>query len=611
MNSSVFKNQYQVTNPPLITLWKPLVVLVVALLLTAVSVYYTKTYIEKTAIQDFEFAAIDLQSKMYTRLREHAQILRSGAALFAVSDTVTREMWHKFYEHTRISHYLPGIQGYGYTHIIPRDQLRQHIQSFRDSGFSDYTVFPEGDREIYTSIIYLEPFSGRNLRAFGYDMFSEPVRREAMATARDSSFAVLSGKVHLVQETDEDVQAGALMYIPVYRQGMPVNTVEERRAAIKGWVYSPYRINDLTSGILGNWDLPGKNRIHLRIYDRGEISNEALLYDSQRTEGENNNDTPNLSVSLPVQLNSEEWLMVFTRKSEDLSLLNADLLVVLVSGITISILMFLLSMALIRTNLHAMQIEKLNAQLEKLNQDKDRFISILGHDLRNPFNSILGFLEILTKDIHILDKDKIVNFIGHINSATKNTYNMLEDLLEWAMVQSGNLPFEPKLSLIRDICMHVLKNLYPGAIAKNITINCHADKDLMVYADIEMLKTILRNLVSNAIKFTGNGGLVNINAVEDNGQVIISVSDNGVGIKPEDMSRLFDISHTFTTKGTAQETGSGLGLILCKEMVDTHGGKIWVESEPGSGSKFSFSLPLKKSMVTSRSSLIKLNQVVI
>ena len=601
------KNQSPISKPPLQTLWKPLAVLIAALLLTAVSVYYTKTYIEKTAIQNFEFVAIDLQSKMSTRLREHAQLLRSGAALFAVSDTVTREMWHNFYENTRISRYLPGIQGYGYTHIIPREQLQQHIHSFRERGFSDYNIFPEGDRSVYTSVIYLEPFSGRNLRAFGYDMFSEPVRREAMETSRDSSFAVLSGKVHLVQETEEDIQAGALMYIPVYRQGMPVNTVEERRAAIKGWVYSPYRINDLTSGILGNWDLPGKNRIHLRIYDRGEVSDAALLYDSQRNERENNNDTPNLSVLLPVQLNSEEWLMVFTRKSEDLSLLNGDLLVVLISGIIISILMFLLSLALIRTNLHALQIEKLNMQLEKLNHDKDRFISILGHDLRNPFNSILGFLDILTKDIHTLDKDKIENFVNYINTATKNTYNMLEDLLEWAKVQSGNLPFEPKLSGLRDICMRILKNFYPGATAKNITINCNTDEDLMVYADVEMLKTIIRNLVSNAIKFTKDGGQITINAVEDDGQVIISVSDNGVGIKPEDMHKLFVISNNFTTKGTADETGSGLGLILCREMVDAHCGKIWVESEPGSGSKFSFSLPLKQSIATSRNSLVKLN----
>jgi signal transduction histidine kinase len=607
MNSSDLKNQSPISKPPLQTFWKPLAILTVALLLTAVSVYYTKTYIEKTAIQDFEFAAIDLQSKMYTRLRAHAQLLRSGAALFAASDTVTREMWHNFYENTRISRYLPGIQGYGYSHIIPRDQLQRHIQSLRDSGFSDYNVFPEGDRELYTSIIYLEPFSGRNLRAFGYDMFSEPVRREAMETSRDSSFAVLSGKVRLVQETEEDVQAGALMYIPVYRQGMPVNTVEERRAAIKGWVYSPYRINDLTGGILGNWDLPGKNRIHLRIYDGGEVSDEALLYDSQRDERENNNDTPNLSIALPVQLNSEEWLMVFTRKSEDLSLLNGDLLVVLISGIIISILMFLLSLALIRTNIHALQIEKLNMQLEKLNHDKDRFISILGHDLRNPFNSILGFLDILTKDFHTLDKDKIENFVNYINNTTKNTYNMLEDLLEWAKVQSGNLPFEPKLSGLRDICMRILKNLYPGAIAKNITIKCNTGEDLMVYADVEMLKTIIRNLVSNAIKFTRDGGLITINAVEDDGQVIISVSDNGVGIKPEDIPKLFAISNTFTTKGTADETGSGLGLILCKEMADAHGGKIWVESEPGSGSTFLFSLPLKQSIATSRNSLVKSN----
>jgi signal transduction histidine kinase len=577
--------------------WKAFGVLLIGLVLTALTVSYTRKYIQKTAIQDFEFASVDLQSKTEARLRVHAQILRSGAALFAVSDTVTREKWNHFYKTSRIQEHFPGIEGYGYTQIIPREELTRHIQLMRESGFPEYNITPEGEREIYTSIIYLEPFSGRNLRAFGYDMFSEPVRRQAMETARDSNFAVLSGRVILVQETNEDIQAGALMYIPVYKNGMPVNTVEERRAAIRGWVYSPYRINDLTMGILGNWDLPGKNRIHLRIYDN-DISGKTLLYDSQGDEPSLNKKKPNLSVTLPVRFNDREWTMVSTRNSEDLSLLHGDLLIVLISGISISLLLFFLSLALIRTDLHAREIVKLNKQLQKLNYDKDRFIAVLGHDLRNPFNSMLGFLGILKNDIPALDKDKIRNYIEHINTVAKNTFNLLEDLMEWARAQSGNIPFEPRLYYFIDICMHVQKNLNPNAAAKNIAINCLADRNLRVFADMEMLKSILRNLVTNAIKFTHRGGVINIDAEEAAGQVMISVSDNGIGIKPEDITKLFTITHTLTTKGTDEETGTGLGLILCREFVDMHGGEIRAESKAGKGSRFVFSLPLKGSTET-------------
>ena len=572
-------------------LWKALVVLFVGLLLTAVTVSYTKNLVEITAIQDFEFDSADLQNKMEARLRAHAQLLRSGTALFASSDTVTREMWRQFHEHSRIQQNLPGIQGFGFSMIILPQDLSSHILEVRENGFADYTVWPKGEREIYTSIIYLEPFYGRNLRAFGYDMFSEEVRQEAMKTARDSAFAVLSGKVHLVQETAEDVQAGTLMYIPVYRRGMPVNTVEERRAAIQGWVYSPYRINDLTEGILGNWDHPGPDRIHLRIYDNIRQSGDDLLYDSQLDESSDNNNEPNLSITLPVRLNSEEWIMVLTRRSEDLSFFNSSVLVLFVSGLIISLLLFLLTLSLIKTNKDVKKIQQLNIQLEKLNRDKDRFISILGHDLRNPFNSLLGFLDILIKDFHQLGEEKIQYFLDNINTVAKNTYGLLENLMEWSKTQSENVPFKPEVVSFQEICNEVCLQLTPSAEAKNIKINNCVDEDIEIFADIDMLKTILRNLCTNAIKFSNRGGEVVMCAERDSRHVKITVSDTGVGIQPDLLPKLFDISRSVTTKGTSNETGTGLGLIICRELISIHGGKIWAKSKPGKGTSFIFTLP--------------------
>jgi signal transduction histidine kinase len=581
--------------------WATLGVLFIGLSLTAFSVYYTRIYIQKTVIQDFEIAISHLQTKMDARIRAQAELLRSGAALFAVSDTVTRETWREYYKSKRVNLHYPGLQGFGYSHIIPKDQLDTHIQTFREKGFPDYDVYPPGEREIYTSIIYLEPFTGRNLLAFGYDMFSDSVRRAAMEEARDLDHAVLSGKVILVQEKDEDfVQAGALMYIPVYRKGMPVNTVEERRNALQGWVYSPYRINDLTEGILGSWDLPGRSRIRLQIFDNSDLSPESLLYDSQGNDSMPETDKPNLSVTRPVIFNGiEKWTMVFTKESNEMSLLYGDMLVVLIFGLTISLLLFLLSSALIATSNNARQIIQLNSELEKLNTDKDRFISILGHDLRNPFNSILGFLDILVKDIHSLERDKIEVYVHYINAVTKNTYHLLEDLLQWTKAQSGQLPFEPQIYNLKDICQHVYDYLIHSAEKKNITINVLIDKEIEIFADRDMLKSLIRNLVSNAIKFTGNGGIIKINAEKKENNVIVCVSDNGVGIKPEEQLQLFGISETISKRGTDNEVGTGLGLILCKEFVSVHGGKIWVESEPGKGSTFCFSLPFLDASVLS------------
>jgi signal transduction histidine kinase len=230
-------------------------------------------------------------------------------------------------------------------------------------------------------------------------------------------------------------------------------------------------------------------------------------------------------------------------------------------------------------------------QLHKLDADKDRFKSILGHDLKSPFNNILGFSEVLTEDIRKLNIDEIEDIANDINKTARNTNNLLESILVWTRVQSGKIPFEPQNLSFADICNDILKTLNPNADAKNIIINYSATDHLNVFADIDMLKTVMRNLVSNAIKFTNIGGKINITTEQNTENVTVIVSDNGIGIPPDDLTKLFDISQVHSTKGTAKETGTGVGLLLCKEFVEKHQGKIWVESEVGKGSRFSFTLP--------------------
>lgn len=567
-------------------------VLIAGLIVTFLSVLYTRNNIRKAAIQDFDYSSNELRIKIENRLNEHAQLLRSGEALFAANDSVTREMWHVFYQRSNTEQYLPGIQGFGYSKIIPQSQLEKYIQSFRKTGFPDFDITPHGKREFYTSIIYLEPFSGRNLLAFGYDMYSEPVRRKAMEIARDSNMAMLSGKVTLVQETGEDLQAGVLMYRPVFRNGMPANTVEERRAAIKGWVYSPYRMKDLMSGIQGNHGFSKESFIMLRIYDEDTITDEALLYDSQDVVKWEENIKPNLIRQLPIVFNGKRWTLLFSGNKKEMSVLYRGQLIILVTGIVITILLFVLSVMQIRANIRGRQIEQLNIQLEKLNADKNRFIAILSHDLRSPFTSILGFLELLLSDIRKYTIIEIESHIQVINEAARNTFNLLEDLLTWIRAHSGKIPFNPQEISLNENLNKVLEILSPVAESKSIRIDAAIPR-INVYADQDMLRTVLRNLLSNAIKFTGEKGSVRINAEKRPGEVMILISDTGVGMKPDLVSKLFDISSAFSTSGTAGEKGAGFGLALCREFVNIHGGEIWVKSEPGKGSEFSFTLPDK------------------
>jgi len=237
-------------------------------------------------------------------------------------------------------------------------------------------------------------------------------------------------------------------------------------------------------------------------------------------------------------------------------------------------------------------IQKQNDELTKLNADKDRFMQILAHDLRTPFTALLGFSELLLDNIDKYDNKKIKEYINIIYLSQIRTFNMLNDLLLWSKSQSGKLPFEKQKKILKSICDDVIINLNSNASIKNITISYHESEKIIVNADFFMLKTILRNLVSNAIKFTNKNGNIKINVAKNIENLTITISDNGVGISQKNIEKIWVINQKFTTHGTEGEEGTGLGLMLCKEFVEKHGGKIWVESELGKGSEFKFTLPI-------------------
>jgi two-component system, sensor histidine kinase and response regulator len=232
-----------------------------------------------------------------------------------------------------------------------------------------------------------------------------------------------------------------------------------------------------------------------------------------------------------------------------------------------------------------------NKKLTVLNADKDRFISILAHDLKSPFTGLLGWSEVLLENMRTYDINKIEELVIYIRRSAKSAYNLLEDLLLWARAQSDMLPFDPEELDLKDILEIIVEIFDPVASNKNISVNYSLTEDIIVNADLNMLNTILRNLVSNAIKFSNNNGEINIKAERNSGHITITVSDNGVGIPSDVLPELFNISQNYTTPGTSGEKGTGLGLLLCKELVEKHGGKIWADSIPGKGSQFSFTIP--------------------
>ena len=240
------------------------------------------------------------------------------------------------------------------------------------------------------------------------------------------------------------------------------------------------------------------------------------------------------------------------------------------------------------------QLLKNELRLKDLNASKDKFFSIIAHDLKNPFNSILGFSNILIEVVQEKDYEAVEEYAEIIQNSSQRAMSLLMNLIEWSRSQTGRMEFTPETIDIIVLINEVTELLKYSAQLKSITIYKENDQSVMISADKAMMSNILRNLISNAVKYTRPGGSIVISTKQKQDELLVNITDNGIGINKENIEKLFRIDESYSTPGTQNETGTGLGLLICKEFIDKHGGKIWVESEPDKGSAFYFTIPISK-----------------
>jgi len=243
-------------------------------------------------------------------------------------------------------------------------------------------------------------------------------------------------------------------------------------------------------------------------------------------------------------------------------------------------------------NANAKTISDKNKKLADANSEKDRFFSIIAHDLRSPFNAFLGFTELMTDESFDLTKEEMRSYAQEIRKSALLLFGLLENLLEWSRLQRNIITIEKKHHSLKKIIAMSMNAFKENAAKKEISISMDVEETLSVYVDDKMLQSVFRNLLSNAIKFTPRGGKINISAEKKTTEAEVVVSDTGIGIKPEVMEKLFRLDETVSTSGTEGEPSTGLGLILCHEFIEKHQGKIWAESSYGNGSAFHFTIPL-------------------
>lgn len=238
-------------------------------------------------------------------------------------------------------------------------------------------------------------------------------------------------------------------------------------------------------------------------------------------------------------------------------------------------------------------LKESEARLSKLLAGKDRFFSIIGHDLKNPFSSILGFSELLIDQLQKKEYEEAEEYARIIQHSSKQTLDLLSNLLVWAQSQTDTTEYHPEPFELKSVIDELIDLLGDSLHYKSISILNNVSSNISLVADKAMITLVLRNLLSNGIKFTHSGGEIQIQAEKNLKQVTVSIADNGVGIPIERLYRLFNTETTYSTKGTNNESGTGLGLLLCKDFIEMHGGRIWAESTINRGSTFRFTIPIQ------------------
>ncbi len=333
---------------------------------SVVAAYFVWKNTEKIEQQQLEIAANDVKSKIQSRLDAYIQFSQSSSAFFMASDTITREDWKFFVEKSKVSKSLKGFQGVVYILKVPKAQLENHNKRFKAEFNTNYAIYPESVSEVYTPITFIEPLAGRNLKALGFNISSNPKMREALQESRDLNTAILTNKVTLIQEGSSNGQPGIVIYSPIFKRDAAIKTISERRKAVTGWAAISFRVNDFLEGVMDQYNLANDDNVQLKIYDGDNLSSEFLLYNSEVNYNAVDNAVNTLVAA--IEFNNKTWTFQF--KQPKVSFFQTIAFLALIAGFIISLLLSFLVFSLSNTaNLGKRIAENLTLDLSKKNEE--------------------------------------------------------------------------------------------------------------------------------------------------------------------------------------------------------------------------------------------------
>lgn len=566
----------------------------VGILITGLATYYVHKKNKNEDHLKFTFQKNSFLRKLDSRMDSYESALIQTRAFIMNSPGLKTKDLKGYINDTELFQRFPGLQGLGYAMVVqPKHVISQKGQL--SNTFPEFRVWPSGKRDFYTSIIALIPEDWRNKRAIGYDMYSDPVRREAMKKAKDEDRIIMTGKVVLVQEKKDELFPGFLIYLPHFHNEMKKETLEDRRRAIVGYVYSPFRAPELFKAIISELPI----NLNVEIYDGKEVKEEAMLFNSSNADFKDAK--AHLRTTEQVEINGRTWTIRFSAlpKFDASSSLLKDLLI-FVTGVLLSLLITWIFLISRKQTLAVMMMAEEKENLLRKEKEhvaaRDDFLSIASHELKTPLTSLklqsqVMMRSIKRKDPDALSHEKVTALIKQIDTQTTRLTRLVDDMLDISRIRTGRLKMEMEDVDVCELVHDVIERLMPQfqkvigegpevSICQNITAKW----------DRFRIEQVLTNLLTNAIRY-GDGKPVKINVEKLNDQISISVSDQGIGIAPENIEKIFD---RFERAGmsASEVSGLGLGLFITKQIVKAHHGDITVESTPGKGSTFKVTLPI-------------------
>jgi signal transduction histidine kinase len=591
------------------TLWRarlPAVTLIGALLVTAAASGFVAWTARAADSARFENAVQSAHDRVQNRLHEYTSLLYGTRGLFAGSRDVSAEDFRRYVDRLELARQYPGVLGVGFSRFLNPPGIRSDSASLQAAlrvgePFVD-SIWPRGRRAEYHAIVYLEPDTPRNRAALGYDMHTEPVRQAAMDQARDRGEPVASGIVRLKQEIDSAPQHGFLVYMPVYAGGGTPASIDARRAALRGFVYAPFRASDLFTGIFGSEEQP---RLAFRAYAGSTPRPDALLFASEGADQRPRGlfGVSPLRTSKPLDVLGQPWTLEFTPVGDDAARESsaASVLAIALFGTLVGLVLFRVTRAEVRSRQAAEESESL----------RGRFFAAMSHELRTPVNAVMGYNDLLLAGIYGPLTEAQENGIQRSQRAARHLLELLTDVLDLSKLEAGKMDIIAEPVRLDELLEDLLVTVRPMADERKCELRMdRMDCACSVETDPRRLRQILLNLLSNATKYGAGGPVIVHCSTLPHGApitttagprggrrrtagdaIVIAVTDNGPGIAPDDQQRIFE---EFVQLPGQTPGGTGLGLPISRRLAELLGGTLTVESTLGRGSTFSVTLPCER-----------------